>query len=120
MIVLSIEAKVSWSISDSFREALLCSPSKVAKIFFLTLNDVFSKCGSSVASGKESANFLNVSIDTIRKSFLGVSDAQNKQKPSVFEIFCRSIGRPSLIYTNPNLKSQVKNIKSKIPPSAKI
>ena len=46
------------SRSSSETKMCTCSPEggAVAKIFRLTRKDVYSKCGSSVASGKDSAN----------------------------------------------------------------
>ena len=64
--------------------------SYVAKIFFLTLKEVFSKCGSSVASGNESANFRNVSIDTICQAiFLLVSNVSTHKATSRFLFYKR-------------------------------
>jgi hypothetical protein len=60
MLPLAATEKTSWSISESLMQALWVAASYVAKIFFFTLNEVFSKWGSSIASGNEKAKALRV------------------------------------------------------------
>lgn len=68
-------------MSENFKTARLLSMSRVAKIFFLTLNDDFSKCGSCVTSSKDKANFLKVSILTI---FIHVLNSEAKFRRKIY------------------------------------
>lgn len=62
MTVLSKVQNDDWSSGDSIRHTLLFAASYVANIFLFTLNDVFSKCGSSVVSGRDKAIWRKVWI----------------------------------------------------------
>lgn len=62
---LLMEENTFWSIFDNFKQTIWSFALYVANIFFFTLNDVFSKSGSSVVSGKERVSSLNCSIGVI-------------------------------------------------------